>query len=180
MSASWFVGVAEHRRDEIAEHELTARGFDVHIPRQWQRERTVRGKMKTTYDLLLSPYLYVKFDPAVPDEYSLVLRQRGLAHVLESRPEKPGSVPVTIIADHIQRERDERANLVCGKAKGRRDLVLMGFYVITRHELFRGQIGRLFAHSGGIAYLDCDKVRVTLPENDIAPVVPEQSSRSAA
>ena len=170
MSQQWFVAVAEHRRDELAEVQLTERGFEVHVPRRWARERTLRGQMKLTAELLISPYFFVKFDGTSQEEYAVLKRERGVAHVLESKPEHPGSIPSLIIDDHRSRERAERANLAMAtKRKGRSDLVLMQPYVITRHNLFQGRTGRLIAHSGGLAYLDCDRVRISLPDCDIAP-----------
>lgn len=171
----WCVGVAEYRRDELAEMELTARGFEVHIPRKWTRERTIRdNRFKLTAEPLIAPYFYVLFDPADSDQYSLVKRQRGVSHVLEIKPEVPGTVPASIIAEHIERERAEKANTLATKARGRRDLQLTQSYVITRHELFKGTVGKLFALSGGLAYLDCSRMTVVVPEADIAPVTPPE------
>jgi hypothetical protein len=166
---NWAVGVAEHRRDELAENELLARGFGVHCPRQWQRERTLRGKMKTTYDLLLSPYFFLQFDLSDKEQYALVKQLRGVSHVLETRPEIPGVIPAALIAEHCTRENAERANLAVPRAKGRHDLVLLNPYVIVRHELFKGQVGKLVGVSGGLAILDHDRGIIKVPENDIAP-----------
>lgn len=178
---NWCVGVAEHRRDELAELELDARGFEVHVPRKWTRERTIRdNRFKLTAEPLIAPYFYVLFDPKDQDQYSLVLRQRGVSHVLESKPGLPGIVPATIIAEHKERERAEKANTLATKARGRRDLHLTQSYVITRHELFKGTVGKLFALSGGLAYLDCARMTVIVPEADIAPVMPPEPAKAAA
>lgn len=168
---NWHVGVAEHRRDELAEHELTEQGFQVHIPRRWQKERTVGGQRKTTYDVTHAPYFYVRFDGAAPEEYSLALRQRGVAHILETRPGKPAPIPERVILDHRARERAERANLQQHKIKGRADLVLHAEYTIISG-MFKGRTGKLFDFGRGMAYLACGQIKLDVPDNDILIVKP--------
>jgi len=179
MTINWHVGVAEHRRDELAEHELIAQGFQVHIPRRWQRERTAAGKMKTTYDLTHAPYFYVRFDGEAPEEYSLALRQRGVAHVLETKPGKPGPIPECVILDHRSRERGERANLQPHRVRGRSDLVLQAEYEILAGPL-KGKFGKLFEFSRGTAYLACGMMKVEVPDNDILIVKSQKAKAGAA
>lgn len=171
MTAQWCVAIAEHRRDEAAEFDLSDSGFSVHVPREWQREKTLRGRMKTTYELMTSPYLFVKFELSDKEQYALVLRQRSISHVLESKPEMPALIPGIVIKEHLDRERAERANLVQKKGAGRKDLVLLEQYAIVRHELWRGYEGKLIAiERNGIVHLDCNGKLLTLADCDIALV----------
>lgn len=170
---NWYVCVAEHRRDELAENELIARGFDVHVPRKWSRERTHRGQMRMGYDLTHFPYFYVQFDGIDKDEYALAKSQRGVSHFLEIKPEMPGIVPDTLIHDHRERERAERANVRAPKARGRLDLTLHAEYLI-RSGLMNGQIGKLADFGRGRAYLDVGGIRVDVPDFDIAIVTAER------
>ena len=163
---NWFVGVAEHRRDELAENELIARGFDVHIPRSWSRRRTYDGHMRMGYDLTHVPYFYVRFDGASKEEYALIRRQRGVMGVLESTSGKPGAVLAKVIDDHRDRERAERANIKVAKGKGRSDLVLLAEYRILRGP-FEGKNGKLFDFSRGMASLDCSGIKVDIADCDI-------------
>lgn len=176
MASRWYVAVAEHRRDELAEMALVERGFAVHVPRRWQREKTYRGVMKLTAELLITPYFFVKFDsdPAL-SEYATVLRQRGMSHVLESRPQVPGQVPSSLIAEHRARELAERAaQQYRSRSHIRTDLILNAVYRITRHELWKGHTGKLIAVGNGMAHLAVGRMRVSLPDCDIAAVVDQK------
>lgn len=165
-SIAWCALVAEHKRDELAENELIARGVDVHVPRQWQKERVFGGRLKTTYDLIYAPYFYVRFDLASDAEYALVTRQRGVSHVLESRPGRPGPIADSFVDAHRERERGERANLQPAKGKGRADLELHREYSILAGP-FKDRVGKLFDFHNGSALLDIGMISVTIDDRDI-------------
>ena len=169
MTQAWCVGVAENRRDELAEHELLSIGVGVHVPRSWQRERTLRGKMKTTYDLRIAPYLYLRFDLADRDQYAAVRSARGLSHVLEYRPETPGAISDGEVRAEVERERDERAGIATNVKGKRTDLILLAEHTITKHETAKGRTGKLLSIYGSTARLDCGRVLVTVPVWDIEP-----------
>lgn len=162
---AWHAAMAEHRRDELAEFELIDRGWDVHVPRKWQRER-VGGKMKLTGELTHAPYFYVCFDGADNEQYDLVLHQRGVKLILESNPGVPAIIHKTVIEDHRKREHAERGKQKLKRMAGRTDLILQARYKILSGA-FEGQVGVLFEHHRGTAFLSCNGIKVERPDGDI-------------
>lgn len=154
MTIGWRVGVAQNGRSELAEVSLKEVRIEVHFPRSWEREKTLKGKMKLTCELLMPPYFYARFDGDSDDEYSLARSRRGVMHFLESRPGRPGSVLASIIDEHRAREDAERAGLVVQRTgAGRKDLERGVEYRVVRGA-FKDRIGKLVDHSRGWAWLD--------------------------
>lgn len=154
MTMGWRVGVAQNGRSELAEVSLKAAGIEVHFPRHWDKEKTLKGVMKLTGELLMPPYFYARFDGDDDDEYSLAKSRRGVLHFLESRPGRPGGVLSSLIDDHRAREDAERAGLVVKRTgAGRKDLEQGLRYRVIRGA-FRDRIGVLVDHARGWAWLD--------------------------
>lgn len=180
MTAAWHVGVAENRRDELAEVSLKAKGIGVHFPRRWDREKTIRGKLKLTCELLISPYFYAYFDGNDDEEYSLARNQRGVSHFLENNVGGrlcPGSVPAKLIEGHREREGGERANLVTKRGPGRKDLELRSRYRVVRG-VAENQIGVLFDFARGMAFLDINGKKVEVCDGDIVLLPAEEKRRA--
>lgn len=154
MTTAWRVGVAQNGRGELAEVSLKEVQIEVHFPRTWERERTLKGKMKLTCELLMPPYFYARFDGDNDSEYSLARSRRGVMHFLECRPGRPGSVLPSLIDEHRKREDSERAGLVAHRSgSGRKDLERGAEYRIVRGA-FKDRIGKLVDFSRGWAWLD--------------------------
>ena len=156
----WGVGVAQNGRSELAEVSLKEVRIEVHFPRHWEKEKTLKGKMKLTGELLMPPYFYARFDGDSDDEYSLARSRRGVMHFLESRPGRPGSVQSSLIDEHRAREDAERAGLVVQRSgAGRKDLERGAQYRIIRGA-FRDRIGTLVDFCRGWAWLDMGGIAV--------------------
>lgn len=168
MAKNWYVGVAEHSRDTLAETELEQRGVRTCFPKTYSRETVADGKRIKSWGFLHPPYFFARFDGTDNEEYNFVLSQRGVAHFLTNSRSEPESIPSSIIAAHERRELLERHNS-CLKRKDEIGGLLVGKpYTIMRPALWAGKIGKLIAVEHGKARLDCGGVLVTVDTVDLA------------
>lgn len=152
---NWHVAVAtQNGHERLARVELDEHGFDVHVPIEYVPLKLHTGRKHVTADrLLLTPYFFVRFDTEDDEEYSLVLAQRGVHHVLTNSRSRPSPISSRIIAEHRSREYREQHSATKRREKTDNTLPLNTAYRILRGT-GEGHTGILIAVDRGVAHLD--------------------------
>jgi hypothetical protein len=167
---NWYVAIAtQNGHERLARVELDARGFDVHVPTEFRRQK-IGGHIYVTADkLILAPYFFVRFNGADDEEWALVLAQRGVRHVLTNSRGKPSPIPPRIVAAHRSREYAEQHLATKRREKADASLPLNLPYRIMRG-VGEGHTGTLIGIDRGIAFLDINGITWKPQLLDIAPV----------
>ena len=88
----WYVAVAHARQDTTAARWLRDEGFEVYLPKSY--ERAPFGKIRRpVVSLLLSPYIFLRFD-AAKGEHALAAGVKGVSHLLTDPTGDPSPLRV--------------------------------------------------------------------------------------
>lgn len=125
VAGQWYVVSIEHQQEQLARHEVAARGLVAYLPQIAKHERHGRGRQRTVWRPLFGLYMFVKCEPR---HWGLVTSARGVRRFLgqDSRPEAVDDNRMEVIRlVEAEKAEDERARaeresaLAKAKAGGR-------------------------------------------------------------
>lgn len=129
VAGQWYVVSIHHQQEELARHEVAARGLVAYLPLDPKRERHGRGSERTRWRPLFGLYMFVKCEPIY---WGLVTSARGVRRFLgqDSRPEPVDSDRMEVIrlveAEKAEAEFERAAKegiLAKAKAGGRSGII---------------------------------------------------------